>query len=103
MKRVSYLLRRSNRAALSIVLVFPIACMSTLSEARGQSQSINGSIRGTISDKIGAPVAGATVSIRNMDTGYTRSVTADAAGLYVAPALPIGSYSVTAASSGFAL
>ncbi len=102
MKHVSHLLRRSNRAALSIALVLPAACMSKLSEARGQSQSINGSIRGTISDKTGAPVAGASVLVKNADTGYTRTVTTDDAGLYVAAALPIGAYSVTATSSGFA-
>ncbi len=69
--------------------------------AHAQSQSINGSIRGIITDPSGMPVVGATVKITNLDTGYVRSVVTDGTGLYVAPALPIGSYSVSSAATGF--
>ncbi len=67
-----------------------------------QSQSINGTIRGLVSDPTGAAIAGATVTVKNLDTGYTRLVNADANGLYIAPDLPIGSYSVSSQSQGFA-
>lgn len=55
-----------------------------------------------MTDPGGAPVPGAQVVVRNLDTGYTRRVTCDEAGLYVAPALPIGHYSVTSTATGFA-
>jgi hypothetical protein len=67
-----------------------------------QSQSINGTIRGEVSDSTGAPIAGATVTLRNLDTGYTRTITSGTDGLYIAPDLPVGTYSVTALSTGFA-
>ncbi|MCL2659578.1 MAG: TonB-dependent receptor [Acidobacteriaceae bacterium] len=67
-----------------------------------QSQSINGTLRGTVSDPSSAPIAGATVTIRNLDTGYTRTVSTGSDGTYIAPDLPIGSYSVAAEAEGFA-
>jgi len=70
--------------------------------AWAQSQSINGTIRGQVSDSTGAPIAGATVTVRNLDTGYTRIITSVADGLYIAPDLPIGTYSVSALAPGFA-
>jgi len=60
------------------------------------SQTTNGSIEGTVSDQSGAAVAGATVTVRNLDTGLTVTVNATDAGLYSAPNLPPGSYSITA-------
>ena len=68
----------------------------------GQSQSINGTIRGLVADPTGAPIAGATVTIRNLDTGYSRVVNSGSDGLYIAPDLPVGNYSVNATAQGFA-
>ncbi len=70
--------------------------------AWGQSQSINGTIRGQVSDSTGAPIAGAAVTVRNLDTGYSRIITSAGDGLYIAPDLPIGTYSVSAQATGFA-
>ncbi len=75
----------------------------TMSEpAWAQSQSINGTIRGLVADPTGAPVAGATVTVRNLDTGFSRVVTSGSDGLYIAPDLPVGNYSVNAQAQGFA-
>lgn len=65
-----------------------------------QAQTSNGAIEGTVFDPSGAVVAGATVTARNMDTGLTATAKATDAGLYLAPNLPPGQYSVTAESSG---
>lgn len=70
--------------------------------AWAQSQSINGTIRGSITDSTGAPIAGANVTVKNLDTGYTRQVTASGDGLYIVPDLPTGTYSVSSEASGFA-
>lgn len=70
--------------------------------AWAQSQSINGTIRGSITDSTGAPIAGANVTVKNLDTGYTRQVTAGGDGLYIVPDLPTGTYSVSSEASGFA-
>ena len=90
-----------HRSALPVALAFALAVASSHS-AFAQAQSINGSIRGIVTDSTGAAIAGASVTIRNVETGYVREVKTDEAGLYVAPALPIGTYSVSSSSSGFA-
>jgi hypothetical protein len=70
--------------------------------AYAQSQSINGTIRGTVTDATGAPVAGATVTVRNLDTGFTRQFKTEGDGVYIAPNLPLGTYSVHSEFAGFA-
>jgi phage baseplate assembly protein gpV len=61
----------------------------------------NGNITGTITDLGGAAVAGATVVVTNTDTGVSRTLTADGAGLYAAPFLLPGHYSVSATAASF--
>ncbi len=70
--------------------------------AFAQSQSAGGAIEGTVTDESGAVLPGAGVTLRNPATGLTRETTTGAAGLFRAPLLPVGSYDVTAALSGFA-
>ena len=65
------------------------------------AQITTGTISGTVSDSTGAVIPGAAITIRNTDTGISRSVTANAAGRYQAPQLALGSYEVTAESAGF--
>ena len=84
-----------RRSVFAVCLVF-ILCLS------GFAQNITGSITGVVKDPSGAVVSGATVTITNTDTGLVaRTVSTDASGVYSAPLLPIGHYSISAASSGF--
>ena len=69
--------------------------------ARAQSQAVNGTIEGTVKDASGGLLPGVTVTVHNTDTGAQRVVVTDANGLYRAPLLPLGTYSVTAELSGF--
>jgi len=62
-----------RRSAFSLAITLPLMAASS-SLAFGQAQSINGSIRGVVTDTTGAPIAGAAVTIRNVDTGYVREV-----------------------------
>jgi len=71
------------------------------SGARAQSESINATIRGRITDPSGQPVLGATVSAVNNATGYTRNVATTDDGYYVIPTLPIGTYTLTVTKDGF--
>src|SRR5882762_11189248 len=52
-------------------------------------------LSGQVSDRSGAIIASASVTIRNMATGEVRSVTTNEKGLYNAPSLQPGIYSVT--------
>ncbi len=65
------------------------------------AQTFRGIILGTITDSSGATVPGATVTIKNVDTGLTRTLTTSDDGSYSAPELPIGNYSVTVEKPGF--
>ena len=62
---------------------------------------VTGSITGYVRDKSGAVLAGASVSILQTDTGYTRTATTDAAGQYSFLALPPGHYKLTASLDKF--
>src|SRR4051812_27216791 len=72
-----------------------------VSFAFAQSQAINGSIRGRVSDPAGAPVAQATVKVENTQTGFNRSVDTGDDGYYVIANLPLGPYTVTIQKTGF--
>jgi len=60
-----------------------------------------GRLVGSISDPSGALLQGATVVVKNLDTGVTRSTASDTGGLYAIPSLPAGRYLVRVESSGF--
>ncbi|MBI4465320.1 MAG: carboxypeptidase regulatory-like domain-containing protein, partial [Acidobacteria bacterium] len=65
------------------------------------AQVTTGTILGTTSDSTGAVIPGATVTLRNVDTGNSRTITTDAAGRYRAPQLPLGSYEIAVEAAGF--
>ncbi len=66
-----------------------------------QTEAINGSIRGRVTDPANAPIAQANVSIVNTQTGFTRELDTTDDGYYVFPNLPLGSYTVTIRKPGF--
>lgn len=66
-----------------------------------QSQSTTGLIQGTVVDPNGAVVNGASVNVKNVGTGFERTVTSNSDGFFSAPLLPLGKYRVTATAQGF--
>ncbi|MEO6213933.1 MAG: TonB-dependent receptor [Vicinamibacterales bacterium] len=66
-----------------------------------EAQGANGTITGTISDESGAILPGATVTIKNEETGATREIVTGAGGSFRATDLPPGPYGVTASLTGF--
>ena len=75
--------------------------LMTMIAAPAWSQTFRGTILGTVTDSSGAAVAGATVTIKNVDTGLVRTTVSTGDGTYNVPELPIGTYSVTIDKSGF--
>ena len=61
----------------------------------------NAQISGTLKDQSGAILPGATITAKNLATGLARTVVTDATGEYRVPALPPGSYSLSAEMQGF--
>jgi hypothetical protein len=65
------------------------------------AQAVTGTILGTVTDSTGALMPGATVTLRNTNTGLKRTVVTDAAGEYTVPSVPTGKYTLTAELPGF--
>jgi hypothetical protein len=80
-------------------LLFFAIIISALSPAFGQI--VGGTISGTVHDKTGAAVVGATVIVRQTETGASRQLTTDADGRFYAPSVPVGNYVVTVSHEGF--
>ena len=83
--------------AASLILTLLIA-----SNAGAQTQITTGTIQGTVVDANGAVVPGANVEIKNLGTNFSRTLTTDDEGRFVAPLLQPGNYSVTVSKQGFA-
>jgi hypothetical protein len=69
--------------------------------AGAAAQVTSAALVGTVTDQSAAGLPGVTVTARNTDTGFTRSVTTGETGAYRLEFLPIGAYQVEAALSGF--
>ncbi|MDA8621037.1 TonB-dependent receptor [Psychrosphaera sp.] len=61
----------------------------------------DGSLKGLVVDSNKQTVAGATITIKNEKTGFTRSVVADENGKYRFSVLPVGTYTLTTTKDGF--
>jgi len=87
------------------IVTFAASLILTLlivSSAGAQTQITTGTIQGTVVDVNGAVVPGANVEIKNIDTNFTRTLTTDEDGRFVAPLLQPGNYKVTVSKQGFA-
>jgi outer membrane receptor protein involved in Fe transport len=80
---------RTVLGSVILALAFPVAVAA-------QSQATTGIIRGTVTDPAGAPVANATVVLRETQTGFQRQITTNERGIFIAPLMPLGTYDVLA-------
>jgi hypothetical protein len=67
----------------------------------GQSQAAAAYLTGTVTDQAGAVVAGATVTVKGVGTGISRTVSSDSGGNFQIISLPPGDYAVTAEAANF--
>lgn len=66
------------------------------------AQEITASIRGDVVSSTGAPISGATVTVTNTETGFSRSTTSSATGSFSFRGLSVtGAYDVTVSAAGF--
>jgi hypothetical protein len=83
------------RFALAFCLVVSMA-KPVLSQSRN-----TGEIRGTVADTSGAVVAGASVTLSNVDTGETKEFVTNQDGIYDTVSTPAGNYKITITANGF--
>ena len=65
------------------------------------AQTVSGTIQGTVTDTSGAVLPGVTITLTQVETGTARAITTNGEGIYNAPFLQIGRYTVKAELSGF--
>ena len=82
-------------------LVGCLLLLGAVSVVPGQTQAINGSIRGRITDQQDAGIPSATVKAENISTGFSRAVASSEDGYYLLANLPLGSYTLTTTKEGF--
>jgi hypothetical protein len=86
----------SQKARFAVILCSLVCQLSPL--LHGQA---TGSFSGTVSDKAGAVISGASVKITSQGTGFVRETKTDDSGHYLAPLLPAAFYLIHVEAKGF--
>ena len=81
---------------MRILIVFCLLVFVTAASAQS-----DGTITGSVSDTAGAPVAGASIQAKNVETSVGYKASSDRSGKYTVSELPPGKYELTATSMGF--
>lgn len=91
------------RSLSSKPLILAIAAISLLiaTTPHALAQRATASVAGSVTDASQAAVPGASILVRNLDTGVERTVESNDLGYYAIPALPAGPYSITVSKVGF--
>ena len=93
------MIRTTRTICFLLAVFFAPLCPLPL---HANAQVVNGTISGTVTDPSGAVIANANVVVHNDDTGVQRTLTTSGSGTFTAPAIPIGSYTISVDASGFA-
>lgn len=88
---------------LRLVLSYVVVVVAFVLPSPGSAgaQQVSSRLQATVRTGQGAPVAGAKVEVREVSTGVSRLATTNAAGEFVFPALPSGTYDVVVDATGF--
>src|SRR6266478_5005357 len=85
----------------TISQIIMVAAAIVLAAGHLNAQGATAAISGNVLDPSGAAIAGASITVRNAATAFTRTVLSDDQGRYVVPELPIGDYEVQGSLAGF--
>jgi len=92
--RLQYLAPAQWLATLGLILVLA-------STMPAWAQYTTARLSGIVSDPSSAVVAGATVTVHDMGTGYTQATKSESTGQYLFPSLPVGTYQITVSMAGY--
>src|SRR5471030_943429 len=94
-------LRRASLAGIKLVF----ACLLTLAvavpSARAQGESGRSALAVRVADAAGGAIPNATVKLTETQTGQTRTLHSDEAGLFSFPSLLVGTYQIEVTAKGF--
>ena len=82
---------------LGILALSSLACLTV---AQAQTSATTGAVRGIIASKGGKLLAGATVTVRNQENGFTRTSVTNDKGEYGVGLLLVGNYELTVTAKG---
>ncbi|HWF40147.1 MAG TPA: TonB-dependent receptor, partial [Candidatus Acidoferrales bacterium] len=82
-------------------LLFLLVLALVFTVPPSMAQTVTGTILGTVKDSGGGAVPSATVTVKNLETGISRSATTDNSGGFDIVSVPAGVYNVTATAQGF--
>jgi len=78
-----------------------LACLVLLLGCAFVASAQNATVIGTVTDPSGSVIANVKITVTNIETGLTRTLTTSDSGQYAVPELAIGHYSVKAEAAGF--
>lgn len=76
-------------------------CLVLLFSVSAAWAQVSADLSGTVTDQSGAVISGASVTVKNVDTGVSRSIATDFSGHYQASSLPVGQFVIRAGKPGF--
>ncbi len=91
--------RSKNFMTYALLLLLTLITGSLTATA----QNFRGSLNGTVTDKTGATLPHASITILEADTGVTHTTFSSSAGEFAFQDLPIGTYTVTVTAAGFSI
>src|SRR6267143_6044255 len=92
-------MKKIQSTGWGLVLMALVAMLCSANVAWGQD--VTATITGTITDASGAPLAGASVTAKDMDRGTAWPTTTNTEGIYNILRIPVGSYSLRVEAKGF--
>ena len=81
--------------------VFALGLMIAFAAGAAFGQGTAGNLNGTVADSTGALIPGATITIANPVSGYTRSAVSDTSGKFQFHNIPFNTYRLTVTYAGF--
>ena len=87
----------AHRIASFAALFILVVCMNGVTQAQ-----TGASLSGVVTDQSGATLSDVAVTIKNVDTGATRTIATEGGGHYEATGLTVGHFDIRAVKPGFA-
>src|SRR5258707_2429398 len=104
-KRIAHLLEelmnRRSRLANTFALMFGFLFLLVMTPVTAWGQAGTSTVRGVVKDPQGNVVAGATVSLTNSATNFSRTATSTTDGVFSFEQIPVGDYRMEVTATGF--